>query len=283
MANLTQAKLNIFMAETQDQLLKLFEKELVFDEVVDSWPLMSSPWPVLSILSMYLFFVLKLGPNMMENRKPFNIKYVMLLYNAIQTIYNGWLVCWFFFTPGAVDYHLNHLCHPLPRNLNQFLIHELNKGSWFFFLSKVIDLLDTVFFVLRKKQSQVSFLHVYHHVNMVITCWAYLRFIKGEQLIFGGIINSFIHTVMYSYYFLSALGPHMQKYLWWKKYLTRMQIIQFLSIMAYNAGLYSFNCNFPRLFMLYVIADVTLFLYLFLMFYKRTYEQQKLKSKVHVN
>lgn len=30
MANLTQAKLNHFMSETQDQLLKLFEKELVF-------------------------------------------------------------------------------------------------------------------------------------------------------------------------------------------------------------------------------------------------------------
>jgi len=30
MANLTQAKFNIFMSETQDQLLKLFEKELVF-------------------------------------------------------------------------------------------------------------------------------------------------------------------------------------------------------------------------------------------------------------
>jgi len=55
---------------------------------------MSTPWPVLSILSVYLLFVLKFGPNMMENRKPFNIKYVMLLYNAIQTLYNGWLVVW---------------------------------------------------------------------------------------------------------------------------------------------------------------------------------------------
>jgi len=58
-------------------------------------------------------------------------------------------------------------------------------------------------------------------INKLITQTVFL----GEQLIFGGIINSFIHTVMYSYYFLSALGPHMQKYLWWKKYLTRMQIV----------------------------------------------------------
>ncbi|XP_050440913.1 elongation of very long chain fatty acids protein 4-like [Adelges cooleyi] len=280
MTNVTQESFN-FLTETQNKLLDLVKNELVFDEVVDSWMFMSTPWPVLSTLVIYLLFVLKLGPKIMENRKPFNIKYVILLYNLIQTVYNGYLVLWFFITPGAVTYHFSHLCHPLPRNLNQYLIHELNKGSWFFFLSKVIDLLDTIFFVLRKKQSQVSFLHVYHHVNMVITCWAYLRFIKGEQLIFGGIINSFIHTVMYSYYFLSALGPQMQKYLWWKKYLTRMQIIQFLMIMVYEAGLYMFNCNFPRLFMLYIIADLTLFLYLFLMFYKKTYDIRQ-KPKQHV-
>lgn len=52
--------------------------------------------------------------------------------------------------------------------------------------------------------------------------------------------------------------------------------------MAYNTGLYTFNCNFPRLFMLYVIADVSLFLYLFLMFYKRTYEENR-KAKLHSN
>uniref|UniRef100_A0A2S2R9I2 Elongation of very long chain fatty acids protein n=1 Tax=Sipha flava TaxID=143950 RepID=A0A2S2R9I2_9HEMI len=280
MANLTRA--HSFVYQTQDHLLKMLKNELVFDEVVDSWAFMSTPWSVLSILSVYLFFVLKVGPNMMENRKPYNIKNVMLLYNAIQTLYNGWLVMWFFTTPGAVAYQINHICHPLPRNLNQFLVHELNKGSWYFFLSKVIDLLDTVFFVLRKKQSQVSFLHVYHHVNMVITCWAYLRFIKGEQLLLAGIINSFIHTVMYSYYFLSALGPHMQKYLWWKKYLTRMQIIQFISIMVFNVGLYAFSCTIPKLFMMYVLADLSLFLYLFLMFYRRTYEI-KHKGKEHTN
>ncbi|VVC28061.1 Hypothetical protein CINCED_3A005010 [Cinara cedri] len=241
---------------------------------------MNTPWMVLTILSGYLLFVLKLGPNMMENRKPFNIKNIMLLYNVIQTLYNSWLVTLLFITPGAINYYVNHLCHPLPRHHNQFLIHELNKASWYFFLSKIIDLLDTVFFVLRKKQSHVSFLHVYHHVNMVITCWAYLRFIKGEQLLFSGFINSFIHMVMYSYYFLSALGPHMQKYLWWKKYLTRMQIIQFITIMAWHAGLYMFNCNFPKLFIMYVVCDMVLFLYLFSMFYMKTYKP-KITLKLH--
>ena len=38
-------------------------------------------------------------------------------------------------------------------------------------------------------------------------------------------MNCLVHTVMYGYYGLAAIGPHMQKYLWWKKYLTVMQLV----------------------------------------------------------
>jgi len=42
---------------------------------------------------------------------------------------------------------------------------------------------------------------------------------------FGAQLNSFIHILMYSYYGLSALGPAVQKYLWWKRYLTKLQLV----------------------------------------------------------
>jgi len=42
----------------------------------------------------------------------------------------------------------------------------------------------------------------------------------------AAIVNSSVHVLMYTYYGLSALGPHMQKYLWWKKYLTRIQLVR---------------------------------------------------------
>lgn len=32
---------------------------------------------------------------------------------------------------------------------------------------------------------------------------------------------------MYAYYLLAALGPEVQKYLWWKKYLTTLQIVSY--------------------------------------------------------
>ena len=38
-------------------------------------------------------------------------------------------------------------------------------------------------------------------------------------------LNSFVHVIMYSYYGLSAMGPAVQKYLWWKKYLTQLQLV----------------------------------------------------------
>jgi hypothetical protein len=44
------------------------------------------------------------------------------------------------------------------------------------------------------------------------------------------VINSFVHIIMYTYYLLSALGPTVQKYLWWKKYLTTLQMVRQLCV-----------------------------------------------------
>ena len=45
----------------------------------------------------------------------------------------------------------------------------------------------------------------------------------GGASVPAAVINSSIHVLMYGYYFLAALGPRVQKYLWWKRYLTRLQ------------------------------------------------------------
>lgn len=270
-----------FLGGAKEYFLELLDKEVVLDEEVDSWFLMQSAWPVFTIVAVYLVWVLKIGPDYMEKRPPYKLKNIMLFYNLFQTAYNAFILYMFFFTPGGLYHMWNHSCHPIERSKNRFLLYELNRGSWFFFISKVVDLLDTIFFVLRKKQNQITFLHVYHHSNMVITCWAYLRFIKGEQGTLPGVLNSFIHTVMYFYYFLAALGPHMQPYLWWKKYLTRMQIIQFVIILIWYIGLISFSCDFPKIYLYYMFANITLFLYLFSLFYKKTYAEKPKTEKTN--
>jgi elongation of very long chain fatty acids protein 7 len=34
-----------------------------------------------------------------------------------------------------------------------------------------------------------------------------------------------VHVIMYLYYMLAAMGPEYQKYLWWKKHLTTIQLV----------------------------------------------------------
>jgi len=47
----------------------------------------------------------------------------------------------------------------------------------------------------------------------------------GGHSTFFGLLNTFVHIVMYTYYMFSAMGPQYQKYLWWKKYLTTLQMV----------------------------------------------------------
>lgn len=44
---------------------------------------------------------------------------------------------------------------------------------------------------------------------------------------FHAMVNSVVHVIMYFYYGLSAAGPQFQKYLWWKKYMTAIQLVIF--------------------------------------------------------
>lgn len=39
---------------------------------------------------------------------------------------------------------------------------------WLFYMSKILDFMDTLFIVLGKKWEQLSFLHVYHHTTIFL-------------------------------------------------------------------------------------------------------------------
>jgi hypothetical protein len=41
-----------------------------------------------------------------------------------------------------------------------------------------------------------------------------------------GIINSFVHAFMYTYYFLTAFKPELKKSIWWKKHITQVQLVR---------------------------------------------------------
>lgn len=48
-------------------------------------------------------------------------------------------------------------------------------------LKNALNLTLQVFFILRKKNNQITFLHVYHHSTMLINWWLGVKFIAGGQ------------------------------------------------------------------------------------------------------
>lgn len=64
----------------------------VADPRTKDWMLMSGPVPMLTILITYFYFCTSAGPRWMKDRKPFELKYVLMVYNAFQVAFSIWLV-----------------------------------------------------------------------------------------------------------------------------------------------------------------------------------------------
>ena len=106
------------------------------------------------------------------------------------------------------------------------------------FIGKIIKKLKLFFpaqffFVLRKKNDQISMLHVIHHGIMPFSTWVGVKFTPGGHCTFFVLLNSFVHVWMYFYYMVAAMGPQYKRFIWWKIYLTKLQIVQFMTIMAH--------------------------------------------------
>uniref|UniRef100_A0A182F0V8 Elongation of very long chain fatty acids protein n=2 Tax=Anopheles albimanus TaxID=7167 RepID=A0A182F0V8_ANOAL len=243
------------------------------DPLIDSWLLMQTPTPILSITGLYLLFVLWFGPRWMERRKPFELKYTLIVYNALQVVVSTWFCLQPFFT-GLFTKYLSLSCGASMTGVSKEMQLTVWNGAWMYLMLKIVELLDTVFFVLRKKQNQVSFLHVYHHTIMVLFTWFYLKYIPGMQAAFIGVLNSFVHIIMYSYYLIAALGPRYQKYLWWKRYMTTLQLLQFGIMLCYFVLINSMQCQVPPALTYFFVSNITIFLFLFINFYRKAYQNR---------
>ncbi|KAH8295194.1 hypothetical protein KR018_008453 [Drosophila ironensis] len=227
---------------------------------------------------------------------------------------SGWLTGHYSFRCQPVDYSNN------PRTLR--MVH----ACWWYYFSKFTEFMDTVskrkrniarphinhtfgrplsqiFFVLRKKTSQVTTLHVIHHGCMPMSVWFGVKFTPGGHSTFFGLLNTFVHIVMYTYYMFSAMGPQYQKYLWWKKYLTTLQMVslgdilgsirkpiskllsfifpsqvQFILIMVHAFQLLFIDCNYPKAFVWWIGMHAVMFFFLFNEFYKAAYKSRMMKK-----
>lgn len=99
-----------------------------------------------------------------------------------------------------------------------------------YYTLKCCDLIETIIFVLRKKSNQVSMLHVYHHLMVIIGTYIELVFSPSGHNMLPGLMNAMVHAIMYSYYFVSAYNPDLMKLETskrWKKMVTQIQLVSY--------------------------------------------------------
>lgn len=202
-----------------------------------------------------------IGPKLMENRKPFELQKTLIVYNFLQVLlsikifYEACTLAW------LNDY--NYRCEGFQYRPDERSA-KIAAACWLYYISKFPELLDTVFFVMRKRYDQVSTLHVIHHGIMPFSVWWGVKFVPGGHGTFFGFLNSGVHIVMYTYYMLAAMGPSVRKHLWWKKYLTQMQMIQFIAIFVHSSQLFFNNdCNFPIVYSYLIVFHAVMFFFLF--------------------
>lgn len=234
------------------------------------------------IVSLYLVFCTLLGPRLMSKRAAFNLRPYLLVYNFSMSFAN--LI---FFYNSLVDSNLGlkilDFKRPGTTDTSPGVMWLISM-RYAYVISKYLDLFDTVAFVLTKKNSHLTFLHLYHHSSVALLASLCLGLFPACHPLFIFIVcNSFCHTLMYSYYGLSLLGPGVRRFLWWKRYLTQLQIIQFLVYIVYFTIFLFRQEGYPNFLLAVGYSQAPLFTYLFVQFYRRAYLTKPIRAKDMTN
>lgn len=141
------------------------------------------------------------GTYFMKPRPRYNLRPVLAIWSTVLALFSiagAWRTI-----PELVAAISNHsfqysVCVPS-------FYHLTVTGFWAFMftVSKVYELGDTVFIVLRKQR--LIFLHWYHHITVLIYVWySYTDHTAPGRWFM--VMNYTVHSLMYTYYALKAMG-----------------------------------------------------------------------------
>ncbi|NXW03554.1 ELOV2 protein, partial [Fregetta grallaria] len=236
------------------------------DARVRGWFLLDSYLPTFCLTGAYLLCIW-LGKKFMKDRPPFSLRAHLIVYNLGITLLSLYMLIELTLATWEGGYNLQ--CQNL-HSAGEADIRVRHSSSSAPSIRAVLPSTSSVqHFCVHRKYLLSLFSSWY------IKCFPYSIFIG----FFGPTLNSFIHVLMYSYYGLSVI-PSMRKYLWWKKYLTQAQLIQFLLTIAHTLSAAVKPCGFPFGCLMFQSSYMATLVVLFINFYIKTYRKAPSRTAI---
>lgn len=227
---------------------------------------------VLYYVGLYLALIFSIRIYM-KSCPPLKLRGIFITWNTLLSIFSIVAFCRMFSATYIVyqEFGFKHLiCNIEEDSVSGF-------WGWMGVLIKILELGDTLFIVLRKRQ--LIFLHWYHHVTVLLYVW-YSYSEDAAPMRWFCLMNYFVHSLMYPYYTLRALRVSVPIVI--PLIITTTQIIQMIigihiSYFAYVVRHQGHFCQFSELVALGGIAMYASYFILFLHFFYNKYLAPKRK------
>lgn len=260
--------------------LFFYEKKYFNDDYVETkrtW--MQNNWHLSIYYSIVYIVCIFMGRAYMKSRPKYELRTALIAWNFVLAVFSlmGSIRVW----PEFIStFRTKGLIHTM---CSSDYTHGVNGAwSWLFILSKLPELVDTVFIVLRKQE--LIFLHWYHHATVLIYCWFSCSEFSGSGRWFV-LMNYTVHTAMYSYYGFRAMRFNIPK--WVNMAITSGQLLQmvfgiYINCVAFYRKQVGLPCdvsltNIKWSFIMYL----TYFLLFFHFFYQAYVVKTKKSNKIN--
>ncbi|ELV11642.1 elongation of very long chain fatty acids protein 3 [Tupaia chinensis] len=248
-----------------------------FELLRDMRPFLEEYWATSFLIALIYLLLTFVGHSYMKARKGFSLQGPLILWSFCLAAFSilGTLRTWGYMGTVILTGGLKQtVC------FSPFIDNSIVKfWSCLFVLSKVIELGDTAFIILRKRP--LIFIHWYHHSTVLVyTCFGYKTRVPA-----GGwfmTMNFGVHAIMYTYYTLRAAKVKSPRFL--PMLITSLQILQMVmgavvSILTYiwrqEQGCHTTTVEHS----FWSSILYTTYFILFAHFFRQTYIRPKVRAK----
>ncbi|XP_063982047.1 very long chain fatty acid elongase 6 [Diachasmimorpha longicaudata] len=255
-----------------------FEEEFIHQ---DTRVWMTNNWTnVFYYVGIYMVLIFG-GQYWMASRPRYELRGLLTLWNSLLATFS--IIGFARTAPELIHVLRNHgLYHSVC--IPSFILMDRVSGfwTWMFVLSKLPELGDTLFIVLRKQP--LIFLHWYHHITVLLYSWfSYTEYASTARWFV--VMNYFVHSIMYTYYALKAMRYSPPKSI--SMVITALQLIQMIVGCAINVWAYQYltpgqsHCSISRFNVHFSLIMYFSYFVLFAKFFHKAYIGGKKGKKIY--